>query len=294
MNATARRKPKRKSKTERGIWLLIIVCVVLGVAVAGWAIFQTYQDYLDTQLVKGADWTERGQRGDFWGGHLAAGAGSVSVLLLIIAGLLQVLEHSHAREAAEQTRLTVGTELLLEQLHLTKSHPEMWRHFYGDAQGNPVPLTEISDQDLPLLKALAETVLTHLAVQMLMMARNEPYPRSGVLVVLLCRFRSSPILGDVLVTTLHEFPVTGAALLVAKEGGVREARDRLQKLRSSPSVGQVAEIRDIVLEYQEGILKKHDDFWDIVNAAYEPEHRDKLENTLRKLIAKGVRPRERI
>lgn len=279
---------KRESKNERVLWIVIAVCAVLGTVVAVGAVSLAAWDYFAANSAVAGAWQERGQRGDFWGGHLAAGAGSVSVLLLIIAGLLQILEHSHARQGGEQTRLTAGTELLLEQLHLTKSHPEMWRYFYGDAKGKAVPLAEVRDEDRPLLKALSETVLTHLAVQMLMMARNEPYPRSGVLVVLLCRFQSSLVLGDSLEDTLHEFPVTGAALLVAKEGGVHQARDRMKALRDAPSTGRVAEIRPIVLKYQANILASHNDFWDIVNAAYESPHREELENALRELIAKGL------
>ncbi|GAB5496646.1 MAG: hypothetical protein Phyf2KO_17260 [Phycisphaerales bacterium] len=49
-------------------------------------------------------WDERAQRGDFWGGHIAAGASVVANLLLVITLLLQREELKLQREELRATR----------------------------------------------------------------------------------------------------------------------------------------------------------------------------------------------
>lgn len=63
-------------------------------------------------------WEERGQRGDYWGGHIAAGASVVANLLLVITLLLQReelrlqrFELASSRAVAEQQSQTMDMQL---------------------------------------------------------------------------------------------------------------------------------------------------------------------------------------
>jgi hypothetical protein len=292
----ARWKSKRSLlATERVVpwvlWLFFAASVGAGAWVAYWTVTTTREDREQTHNSYGVNWEERGQRGDFWGGHLAAGAGAISVFLLIAAALLQLLEHYRARKDAEQARLGVGTTLLLDQLKFTSENSKYWKYFYGDANGHPVPLSDLDgENERVVLKALAETLLTHLAVQMLVMARDEPYPRQGMLVVLLCRFRSSLVLGQLLEQTLHEFPVTGAAMLVAKEGSIEGAMRRMNHLIDTPVGSHVDGVRRQVLLYQLEILDDCDNFWDIVVGGYKRRHRVGLEDKIDRMLETKLPP----
>lgn len=80
---------------------VIIPWLAVMAVYAGWKTIDIARDDWNATT----EWEERGQRGDFWGGHIAAGASVVANLLLIITLLLQREELRLQRQELKASRL---------------------------------------------------------------------------------------------------------------------------------------------------------------------------------------------
>lgn len=67
-------------------------------------------DLIETQWLDQEPWTQRAQRGDFWGGHVAAGAGMMGAFLFVAALLLQ-----HSELKAQRQDLALHREEIKKQ-----------------------------------------------------------------------------------------------------------------------------------------------------------------------------------
>jgi len=88
-------------------WMLAAVVIVLIVGLVLVAI-----DFANAD-----NWTERGQRGDFWGGHIAAAGSMASVILLILTVAMQRVELHRQLEELEANRkeMEAGRQVHMSQ-----------------------------------------------------------------------------------------------------------------------------------------------------------------------------------
>lgn len=85
------------SQVDRTPWVRTLATIAVVVFIA--TIVFTVVNYVSTD-----DWTDRGTRGDFLGGHVAAGMTFVANLLLLVALLMQRQELKYQREELRATR----------------------------------------------------------------------------------------------------------------------------------------------------------------------------------------------
>ena len=79
--------------------IAVVFLIMMASAVTLGGTYLVYLDWNATDL-----WEERAQRGDYWGGHVAAGAGLVANLLLVITLLMQRKELEYQRLELQATR----------------------------------------------------------------------------------------------------------------------------------------------------------------------------------------------
>jgi len=125
---------KRKDGPSNiGAWACVILAVLCFVATLALVL----NGFLETEPLDQEQWTQRGQRGDFWGGHVAAGAGMMGTFLFVAALLFQYSELKAQREdlalhrqefekstqvAEKQANVLEGQRIELEEQSRTLRH----------------------------------------------------------------------------------------------------------------------------------------------------------------------------
>ena len=108
---------KRKDGPSNiGAWACVILAVLCFVATLALVL----NDFLETERLDQEQWTQRGQRGDFWGGHVAAGAGMIGVFLFVAALLFQYSELKAQREdlGLHREEFEKSTKVAEKQAHV--------------------------------------------------------------------------------------------------------------------------------------------------------------------------------